>query len=48
MWLRARKVRIRAKSIQNICGDLLGEVSDEASYIGGEIRDKPASLGGVN
>ena len=46
MWLRARKVRIRAESILNICDDLLGEVSDEASYIGGEIRDEPAQFQG--
>ena len=42
MVKRARKVRNRAESILNICDDLLGEVSDEASYIGGEIRDEPA------
>ena len=28
---RARKVRVRAKSILSVCGDLLGEESDEAS-----------------
>ena len=34
MVKRARKVRNRAESILNICDDLLGEVSDEASHIG--------------
>ena len=47
MVKRARKVRVRAESILNICDDLLGdENDDEASYIGGEVGDEPAQSGG--
>ena len=34
MVTRAMKVRTRAKSILNVCDDLLGDVYDEASHIG--------------
>ena len=46
MVKRARKVRVRAESILNICGDLLGEESDEASHVGSEVGDEPAQSGG--
>ena len=42
----AMKVRTRAESILNICDDLLGDVSDEASHIGGEAGAEPAQDGG--
>ena len=42
MVTRAMKVRTRAESILNICYDLLGDVSDEASHIGGETGAEPA------
>mgnify|MGYP001577412941 FL=1 len=48
MGKRARKARVRAESILNICDEFLGEESDETSYIGGEIRDEPAQSGGGN
>ena len=42
MVKRAMKVRNRAESILNICDDLLGDVSDEASHIGGAAGAEPA------
>ena len=45
MITRARKVRTRAESILNVCDELLGEASDEASYIEGGVRDEPAQFG---
>ena len=46
MVTRAMKVRTRAESILNICDGLLGDVNDEASYIGGEAGAEPAQDGG--
>ena len=46
MVTRALKVRTRAESILNICDDLLGDVSDEASHVGGEAGVEPAQDGG--
>ena len=48
MGKRARKARVRAESILNICDEFLGEERDETSYIGGEIRYEPAQSGGGN
>nr|XP_027085491.1 uncharacterized protein LOC113707384 [Coffea arabica] len=45
MVKRARKVRVRAESILNLCNDLLEEESDEASYIGGGVGGEPAQFG---
>ena len=42
----AMKVRTRAESILDICDDLLGDLSDEASHIEGEAGAKPAQDGG--
>ena len=39
------KVRTRAELILNICGDLLGDLSDEASNIGDEARAEPVQDG---
>ena len=39
------KVRTRAKSIMNICGDLLENLSDEASNIGDEAGAEPSQDG---
>ena len=36
------KVRTRAESILNVCGDLLGDLSDETSNIGDDARVEPA------
>ena len=42
----AMKVRNRVESILNICNDLLGDVYDEASHIGGEAGAEPAQTEG--
>ena len=41
----AMKVRNRAALILNICDDLLGDSSDEASHIGGETGAEPTQDG---
>ena len=46
MVKRARKVRNRAESILNICDDLRGEKSDEASHIGDDTGVEPAQSEG--
>ena len=46
MVKRARKARVRSESILNICDDLLGKESDEASCIEGEVGGVPARYGG--
>ena len=40
------KARTRAESILNICDDLLGDLSDKASNVGGETKAEPAQDGG--
>ena len=42
----AMKVRNRVESILNICDDLFGDLSDEASHIEGKAGAEPAQDGG--
>ena len=46
MTKRARKVRVRAESILNLCDDLLEEESDEASCAGGKAGGESTPSGG--
>ena len=46
MVTRTMKVRTRAESILNVCDDLLGEASDEASYMDIGSEDEPTESGG--
>ena len=46
MTKRARKVRVRAESILNLCDDLLEEESDEASCTGAVAGGESTSSGG--
>ena len=39
------KVRTRVESIPNICGDLLGDLSNKTSNVGGEAGAEPAQDG---